>query len=165
MDLPVTATNPTLHQAVLSVADAMLGAVAIEQGEARLTYGALAGQVRLLADELRNAGVGAEDVVALELAPSPRTVVAMLACGLCGAAFLPLKISWLDANGHWPRDIRSWIPNSPYFTNGAISWAWTCGISQIGLCIQNVSSSGPPCRRYSKSKTFLCGRSGIFGVV
>ena len=80
----------TLHGAFMSVADKFPDTLCIEQGETRLTYGAMAGEVAVLSEALREVGVGIEDAVALDLPPSPRTVAAMIACSQCGAAFLPL---------------------------------------------------------------------------
>jgi amino acid adenylation domain-containing protein len=63
---------------------------ALVDGDATLTYSELLVAASALARELEDAGVGAESVVALDLEPGARTVVAMLAAGRCGAAFLPI---------------------------------------------------------------------------
>ncbi|MFI0406873.1 amino acid adenylation domain-containing protein [Actinomadura sp. 3N508] len=61
-------------------------------GERRVTARELAGRVHRLAGRLRARGVGADDVVALELPRSVEFVVAMLAVLDAGAVFLPLDV-------------------------------------------------------------------------
>jgi amino acid adenylation domain-containing protein len=66
--------------------------VALVDGSTSLTYVELLTEAERLADELGSAGVGTESVVALLMEPGPRTVVAMLAAGMRGAAFLPIDL-------------------------------------------------------------------------
>ncbi|WNM30392.1 amino acid adenylation domain-containing protein [Streptomyces sp. Li-HN-5-11] len=54
------------------------------------TYAELVTQSHLLTEDLREQGVGAEHVVALDLPVGPRMIAAMLAAGRLEAAFLPL---------------------------------------------------------------------------
>jgi len=65
-------------------------AVAVESGEARLTYGALAAAADRLARHLRELGVGPEQVVGICLERSLDLVVGLLAIWQAGGAYLPL---------------------------------------------------------------------------
>ena len=64
--------------------------IALIEGEKTLTYHELLCAVDELASEYKSLGVGREDVVALDLVPSIRTIVAMLAADRCDAAFMPI---------------------------------------------------------------------------
>ncbi|MGW5237910.1 AMP-binding protein [Monashia sp. NPDC004114] len=64
--------------------------LALEDGGTTLTYVELLAAASRLAEELAAANVGRESVVALDLEPGSRTVVAMVATGLRGAAFMPI---------------------------------------------------------------------------
>ena len=69
------------------------GAVAVEAGNEQLTYGALDAQANVLGHELRAAGVGPEQVVAVSLERSPAMVVALLGIWKAGGAYLPVDPS------------------------------------------------------------------------
>lgn len=69
-------------------------AAAIEFEQRVLTYAELHQRVDRLGAWLRDAGVGAGELVALELDRSAELVIAMLAAWRIGAAFLPLDPSW-----------------------------------------------------------------------
>ncbi|MFI0371774.1 amino acid adenylation domain-containing protein [Actinomadura sp. 1N219] len=68
------------------------GRTVLVHGERRVTAGELADRVHRLARRLRARGVGANDVVALELPRSVEFVVALLAVLDAGAVFLPLDV-------------------------------------------------------------------------
>ena len=65
-------------------------AVAVEQGERRLTYAGLAARAGELAARLQAAGVGPEVPVAILLERSPEMIVALLAVLAAGGAYVPL---------------------------------------------------------------------------
>ncbi|GAB3716980.1 hypothetical protein GCM10027598_27250 [Amycolatopsis oliviviridis] len=65
-------------------------AVAVQDGERRLTYRSLAAHASALANELTKRGVGQDSVVAVYADRSAELVVAELAVLLAGAAYLPL---------------------------------------------------------------------------
>jgi len=80
-------------------------ALAVEQGDIRLTYRSLDARVERLARRLRAANVGRDDVVAVCLPRCPDLVVALLAVHRAGAAFQPLdpgqpadRLAWLVAD-------------------------------------------------------------------
>jgi len=66
------------------------GAVAVECGATRLTFGELDRQARRVAEALRQSGVGRGDLVAIEMARSPELVAVVLGTLHLGAAYLPL---------------------------------------------------------------------------
>ncbi|MFM1726530.1 amino acid adenylation domain-containing protein [Rhodococcus sp. PAM 2766] len=68
-------------------------AVAVVAGEERVTYRELDDRSRSLARRLGDAGVVAEDVVALALPRSVDLIVAMIAVVRSGAAYLPLDLA------------------------------------------------------------------------
>ena len=72
-------------------------AIAIRDGERRLTYAQLDFATRSLARELRDAGVGSETVVGVSLDRSAEMVVAMLGVLVAGGAFLPLDPAYPDS--------------------------------------------------------------------
>ena len=74
----------------LEQATATPEAVAVESGEARLTYGELDSASGRLAGHLRELGVGRGDVVGLCLDRSLDLIVSLLATWKAGAAYLPL---------------------------------------------------------------------------
>lgn len=84
-------TVPSLLSLVAKAASNSPKETALEFGKDRVSYAELMIQVRALAEELEQAGVHDESVVALDLAPSIRTIVAMLATGVRGAAFMPIE--------------------------------------------------------------------------
>src|SRR5579859_6981983 len=65
-------------------------AIAVQDGDLRLTYSQLAGQAASLAARLTRRGVARDDVVAVYAARSAELVVAELSVLLAGAAYLPL---------------------------------------------------------------------------
>jgi amino acid adenylation domain-containing protein len=72
-------------------------AIAIRDGERRLTYAQLDSATRSLARELRDAGVGSETVVGISLDRSAEMVVAMLGVLVAGGAFVPLDPAYPDS--------------------------------------------------------------------
>ncbi|HSJ98920.1 MAG TPA: condensation domain-containing protein, partial [Myxococcota bacterium] len=79
-----------LHEAFAAQAAREPARVAVEQGAAALTYGALNRRANRVAHQLRGLGVGPEVVVGLCLPRSPELVVALLAVLKAGGAYLPL---------------------------------------------------------------------------
>ncbi|RKH11913.1 amino acid adenylation domain-containing protein, partial [Corallococcus sp. CA053C] len=79
-----------VHEAVLAWATRTPDAIAVEFGDARLTYGELERRARSLAHHLRALGVGTEVLVAVCLERSVDMVVALLAILEAGGAYLPL---------------------------------------------------------------------------
>jgi amino acid adenylation domain-containing protein len=79
-----------IHELVAAAAARTPDAVAVEQGEIRLTYGELVERSALLARHLRRLGVGAEAIVGLAVERSPDMLVGMLAVLAAGGAYLPL---------------------------------------------------------------------------
>lgn len=75
---------------VAAAAQRAPGATALAWASTAVTYAELLDMSRQLAGQLADAGVGEEDVVALDMTSSPRLVAGMIAAGLLGAAFLPL---------------------------------------------------------------------------
>ncbi|WP_328395282.1 amino acid adenylation domain-containing protein [Streptomyces sp. NBC_00390] len=69
-------------------------AVAVYDGTLALTYGDLNTQANKLARALAAQGVGAEDIVAVALPRSARSVLAVLAVLKSGAAYLPLDLGY-----------------------------------------------------------------------
>jgi amino acid adenylation domain-containing protein len=66
-------------------------AIAVEDGAARLTYGALERDVNRLAHRLIRAGAGPERLVAIAVERSPDLIVALLGVLASGAAYLPIE--------------------------------------------------------------------------
>jgi amino acid adenylation domain-containing protein len=89
-DYPRDATIPELFAAVVR---RQPEAVAVEQGETRLTYRELDRHANRLAWRLRRAGVGPEVLVGICLERSPDLAVALLAILKAGGAYVPLDPS------------------------------------------------------------------------
>lgn len=87
---PVT-TVPELLRSSFS---ADRGAVAVVDGDVRLTYAELESRVSQLAAHLISRGVAPEIVVAIGLPRSAEMVVGLLAVMCAGGAFVPLDPSW-----------------------------------------------------------------------
>lgn len=79
-----------------SVAARAPGAVALVSDAVELTYADLHGRANRLARWLIGQGIGAEDVVGLQLTTSVEFVVAMLAALKSGAAYLPIDPAYPD---------------------------------------------------------------------
>ncbi|AEV87079.1 thiotemplate mechanism natural product synthetase [Actinoplanes sp. SE50] len=73
------------------------GAIAVQHGATSLSYGDLVARAGALAHWLTGQAVRPGDIVALLLPAGVDTVVAMLACSLAGAAYLPLDPAYPDA--------------------------------------------------------------------
>jgi amino acid adenylation domain-containing protein len=83
----------SVPQWVTARAEANPSALAVVDGESRLTYGALLARSRALAHRLRDLGAARDQVVALVLPRSTELVVASLATMHAGAAYAPLDPS------------------------------------------------------------------------
>ncbi|MES1241992.1 MAG: amino acid adenylation domain-containing protein [Acidobacteriota bacterium] len=79
-----------VHERVAAAARANPGALAVELGGERLTYGELDGRADRLAARLRRAGVGVESRVAVHVERGPEMAVAFLAVLKAGGAYVPL---------------------------------------------------------------------------
>jgi amino acid adenylation domain-containing protein len=84
------AEDACIHELVAAAAARFPEAVAVEQGEACLTYAELARRASLLACQLRRLGVGPEAVVGLAVERSPEMLIGMLGVLGAGGAYLPL---------------------------------------------------------------------------
>jgi amino acid adenylation domain-containing protein/non-ribosomal peptide synthase protein (TIGR01720 family) len=78
------------HTVVEHVVERFPTKVAIEHGEAAITYAALNRRANCVAHHLRQAGVGQGEPVAIYLPPGIDYVVALLGVAKAGAVFLPL---------------------------------------------------------------------------
>jgi amino acid adenylation domain-containing protein/non-ribosomal peptide synthase protein (TIGR01720 family) len=92
-----TATVPELFAAAVH---SNPGALALVDGERRLTYEELSAKVAQLARHLRGAGLTVEDVVAISMPRSAEMVIAVLASMVAGGAFVPV-------DPHWPAARRA----------------------------------------------------------
>jgi amino acid adenylation domain-containing protein len=79
-----------VHSLIAGAAARAPEAVAVEQGEARLTYAGLEERAARLAGHLRRLGVGAESIVGLAVERSPEMLVGLLGVLKAGGAYLPL---------------------------------------------------------------------------
>lgn len=91
--LPAVVPAPTLSEWFTDTAGRTPDAVAIEESDRSLTFGALARRVRRVAAGLAARGVAPGDVVGLRLDSLGDTVAAILAVLRRGAAYLPLDAS------------------------------------------------------------------------
>ena len=83
-------------QLVAKIANMTPDAVALQAGQARMSYGELDARAGRLAGHLRSLGVGREVPVGVCLERSFDQVVALLAILKAGGAFLPLDPAWPD---------------------------------------------------------------------
>lgn len=92
--LPSADTEPhqSLHGMVARHAARRGDAPALRCGPVELRYTELDVRANQLAHVLRARGIGADDVVALALPRSAELIVAMLAVGKAGGAFLPVDL-------------------------------------------------------------------------
>ncbi|MGZ3461492.1 MAG: AMP-binding protein, partial [Archangium sp.] len=86
--------RPCVHDLFRRQALATPEAVALVQGDQRLTYLELERRANRLAHELRRRGVGPGVAVAVSLQRSVELIVALLATLKAGAAYLPLDSSY-----------------------------------------------------------------------
>lgn len=86
-----------LEAPFVSRAIAQPDAIAVMQGGATLTYGALLRDAEDIGSALQRRGVARGDVVAAVVEPGPRAVAALLGIELAGATYLPLEPSWPPA--------------------------------------------------------------------
>ncbi|HEV8577638.1 MAG TPA: amino acid adenylation domain-containing protein [Thermoanaerobaculia bacterium] len=103
---PVDVEGPSIEERISEQARRTPNAIAVSQGERKLSYAELDAVVERLARALRARGVGPEVVVAIELRKSPEAIVAILAVLRAGGAYLPLdpaypeeRLAWLRENG------------------------------------------------------------------
>ncbi|MFI9237350.1 amino acid adenylation domain-containing protein [Streptomyces sp. NPDC053079] len=87
---PAATAAPTLHQLFEAQAAKTPDAVAVVDGDHRISYRALNTRANRLARHLRARGVRTEDRVALDLPPGADAVTATLAVLKAGAAYVPL---------------------------------------------------------------------------
>ncbi|MGA5303627.1 amino acid adenylation domain-containing protein [Nucisporomicrobium flavum] len=90
------ATTATVVEAFRDRAARTPDALALVAGETRLTYAELSGRVYALARDLRERGVGPEDVVGIGMPRSAEMVIAVLATMVAGGAFVPVDPAWPD---------------------------------------------------------------------
>ncbi|MEV6034602.1 amino acid adenylation domain-containing protein [Nonomuraea sp. NPDC052116] len=83
-----------LHEPVMAGAES--GAVAVRHPGGEITYGELRRRVRALAAELRTAGAGPGQLVAVVMERGWEQVVAVLAINAAGAAYLPIDADLPD---------------------------------------------------------------------
>lgn len=88
---PIPAPDATLTSRWQQVAGRHAGRVAVEYGDAQLSYAELDADARRLAHALRGHGVGREDRVVLLLERSHRVPAAMLGVLLAGGAYVPVE--------------------------------------------------------------------------
>lgn len=87
----VTATVPELFATAVHSNPA---ALALVDGERRLTYEELSAKVAQLAHHLRGGGLTPEDMVAISMPRSAEMVIAVLASMVAGGAFVPVDPQW-----------------------------------------------------------------------
>ncbi|GAA3971260.1 hypothetical protein GCM10023085_61820 [Actinomadura viridis] len=86
------APDTLVHRAVAGQAAATPGRIAVECGEATLTYAALWARVQGVAARLRAEGVGPDSVVAVAMERSAELPVALLGVLAAGGAYVPLDL-------------------------------------------------------------------------
>ena len=86
-----------LPQRIADFARTTPDAIALTDGEQRLSYGQLQAKVEVLAQALKAQGLASGAIVGLALPRSAELVVAMLAAWRIGAAYLPLDPQWPQA--------------------------------------------------------------------
>ena len=80
--------------------------IAVSSDGEQLSYGCLQSRVRVLAQELRDSGLGPDRLAAIMLDRSPRMVIAMLAAMTAGGAYLPVNATLP------PKRIRAMLDDS-----------------------------------------------------
>jgi len=88
------ATDLCIHNLFETKVEMLPEAAAVVQGKQQVSYRELNSRAEALADSLRAGGVGAEEVVAIYLKPSPEMLVAILGVLKAGGACLPLDPSY-----------------------------------------------------------------------
>ncbi|MEP5762433.1 MAG: amino acid adenylation domain-containing protein, partial [Litoreibacter sp.] len=83
-------SSDTLSDRFLAAAQAHPDRTAVFSAKQELTYRQLETRARALADALADQGIGQNMLVGLHISRSVELVVAMIACSLCGCAYLPL---------------------------------------------------------------------------
>ena len=90
----MSASDPCIHELFLSRAESSEERDAVTDGAQVMTYRKLSASARGLAGRLQEMGAGRGGVVAVHLAPSSRSVAAVLAVLLAGAAYLPIDAEY-----------------------------------------------------------------------
>jgi len=96
------ATDVCIHNLFETKVEMLPDAAAVVQGKRQLSYRELNARADALAYSLRQHGVGAEEVVAICLKPSPEMMVSILAVLKAGGACLPLDPSY-------PKERRKYV--------------------------------------------------------
>jgi amino acid adenylation domain-containing protein len=91
---PIPAVAGRLEDLVKSQAERTPDAVAVIDGEARMTYRDLVERAARLADQLRALGAGPETIVAVSLPRTADLLVALLGVLESGAAYLPIDLAY-----------------------------------------------------------------------
>jgi pyochelin synthetase len=150
-----------LHDGFFAQAAARPDRVAVVDGEAVLSYGALAAAARGIAHALREAGCEAGERVAVALDKGWRQVAAVLGIHLAGAAYLPLdtrqpalrrdrilhdagvRLVLAQGGGDWPEGIRRLDPAAIPGTDSHGTWPAQAPDS-LAYVIYTSGSTGEP---------------------
>jgi len=137
---PAPLAEPLLYRRFRNQAAKYPDAVALVQGERRLSYGELSRRAEQLAAYLFARGVGPEIIVGLRVERSIELVVAMLAILAAGGACLPIDLA--D-----PDDRQAWLLSHSGASLVIVSEAWPACPASVEVYVMSAVEDLPAMRR------------------
>jgi amino acid adenylation domain-containing protein len=157
----------SVHELFAAEAELAPNAIALEQGERRLTYGELNRKANQLAHYLRGLGVGPETRVAICMERGIEMVVGLLGTLKVGGAYVPLdpaypieRLSYMLENSHAP----VLLTEKNYLDNLPSGWAYVVAMDESRQEIEQESEENPSPGATPRGLAYVIYTSGSTGA-